>query len=259
MNRDRGRPIFNILSPTTLRDGAMKPLPSDHRHRLLIGGDELRELKRHTGSMAEAFGLDRKIENHKGTRPITLYRWDLECLMDVIDLALKDERDYPDKSTPEYQALQKVGERFHQEYDAVYGHEKSSPPGKAVAPAKRLATSSPVAASGEKPGSRKAPSKSTKKQATDYQLKITLADIKPPVWRRVEVKDCTLTILHEIVQIVMGWDGYHLWAFEIGGEQYGEDPTGEMEMTIARKVKLSQIVQAGLKKLGVTDRPRSRN
>ena len=53
----------------------MKPLPGDHRHRLLITGDELRELKRHTGAMAEAFGLDRKIENYKGTRPITLYRW----------------------------------------------------------------------------------------------------------------------------------------------------------------------------------------
>ena len=32
----------------------MKPLPGDHRHRLLITGDELRELKRHTGAMAEA-------------------------------------------------------------------------------------------------------------------------------------------------------------------------------------------------------------
>jgi hypothetical protein len=54
----------------------MKPLPGDHRHRLLITGDELRELKRHTGAMAEAFGLDRKINNYKGSRPITLYRWD---------------------------------------------------------------------------------------------------------------------------------------------------------------------------------------
>ena len=80
--------------------------------------------------MAEAFGLDRKIENYKGARPITLYRWDLDCLMDVIDVALKDERDYPDKSTPEYQALQKVCERIHQEYDAVYGHEKIARPGK---------------------------------------------------------------------------------------------------------------------------------
>ena len=33
----------------------MKPLPGAHRHRLLITGDELRELKRHTGAMAEAF------------------------------------------------------------------------------------------------------------------------------------------------------------------------------------------------------------
>ena len=103
----------------------MKPLPGDHRHKLLISGDELRELKKHTYSMVEAFGLDRKIENYQGTRPITLYRWDLECLISVIDLALKDERDYPDKSTLEYKVLQRLGERFHQEYDAVYGHEKS--------------------------------------------------------------------------------------------------------------------------------------
>src|SRR5215470_8257699 len=78
----------------------MKPGSRDHRHRLLIGGDELRELKRHTGAMAEAFGLDRRIENYKGSRPITLYRWDLDCLMDVIDLALRDERDYPGRAPP---------------------------------------------------------------------------------------------------------------------------------------------------------------
>ena len=230
----------------------MKPLSGDHRHKLLISGDELRELKKHTCGMAEAFGLDRMIENYQGTRPITLYRWDLECLMDVIDLALKDERDYPDKSTPEYQALKRLGERLHQEYDAVYGHEKIAQLGQVVTLAKRLATSSPAAASGEKLGSRKAPSKSPKSQSTVYQLKITLADIKPPVWRRVEVTDCTLSKLHEIIQIVMGWDGSHLWAFEIGGEQYGEDPEGEMDMESSRKLKLSQVVQRGVKKFVYT-------
>jgi hypothetical protein len=106
----------------------MKPSTGDHRHRLLISGDELRELQRHTGSMAEAFGLDRKIENYKGTRPITLFRWDLDCLMDVIDLALRDERDYPDRSAPGYLALKSLGERLHQEYDAVYGHESPGMP-----------------------------------------------------------------------------------------------------------------------------------
>src|SRR5689334_22112013 len=81
-----------------------------------------------------------------------------------------------------------------------------------------------------------------------YQLKNSVGDIKHPVWRGAEVTHGPLSKRHEIIQIVMGWDGYHLWAFDIGGEQYGEDPSGEMEMTSARKVKLSQIVQAGVKK-----------
>ena len=33
-----------------------------------------------------------------------------------------------------------------------------------------------------------------------YQLKITLRDIKPPVWRRVEVQDCTLAKLHDLIK-----------------------------------------------------------
>ncbi len=99
----------------------MKPGPRDHRHKLRICGDELRELKRHTYAMAEAFGLDAKIENYKGTRPITLYRWDLECLLDIIDVALED--DYPDKAAPEFQALKSLGERLRKEYDDTYGDE----------------------------------------------------------------------------------------------------------------------------------------
>ena len=85
-----------------------------------------------------------------------------------------------------------------------------------------------------------------------YQLKITLAGIKPPVWRRIEVMNCSLSELHEIIQTVMGWEGYHLWAFDIGGEQYGEDPAGEMEMMSSRKLKLSKIVQEGVKKFQYT-------
>lgn len=213
----------------------MKPCSGDYRHKLLISGDELKELKKHTDSMAEAFGLDRKIENYMGTRPITLYRWDLECLMDVIDLALTDKRDYPDKSAQGFQALSRLGARLRREYDSVYGEEK-------VLPVENALTQTKVASS----------SKSPKKQATVYQLKITLADIKPPIWRRVEVEDCNLSTLNDIIQIVMGWDGYHMWAFDIGGEQYGEDPDGEMDMASASKMKLSKIVQAGLRKCRYT-------
>jgi hypothetical protein len=106
----------------------MKPERRDVRHKVLITGDELRELKRHTGSMAEAFGLDRKIEAYKGTRPLTLYRWDLECLMDVIDCEINDPRKYPDKTTPAYFPLKRLEERLSEEYDRHYGDERSAGP-----------------------------------------------------------------------------------------------------------------------------------
>src|ERR1017187_9282932 len=104
----------------------MKPCSGDIRHKILITGDELRELKRHTGSMAEAFGLDRKIEAYKGTRPLTLFRWDIECLMDVIDCELNDPREYPDKTAPEFLALKTLGKRLRTEYDTHYGNERGT-------------------------------------------------------------------------------------------------------------------------------------
>jgi hypothetical protein len=81
-----------------------------------------------------------------------------------------------------------------------------------------------------------------------YQLKITLAHIQPAVWRGVEVKDCSLSKLSDVIQAVMGWEGYHMWSFEIGGEEYGEDPTGELELANAKKAKLSGVVASGIKK-----------
>ncbi|MHB8952088.1 MAG: IS1096 element passenger TnpR family protein [Pirellulaceae bacterium] len=66
----------------------------------------------------------------------------------------------------------------------------------------------------------------SKKTGTVYQLKTVLADVRPPIWRRFQVQDCNLTKLHEIIQRAMGWYGGHLWAFEIDGEQYGDDPGG---------------------------------
>jgi len=39
-----------------------------------------------------------------------------------------------------------------------------------------------------------------------YQFKITLLDIKPVIWRRIQVPDCALGDLHEIIQAAMGWE-----------------------------------------------------
>jgi hypothetical protein len=94
----------------------------------------------------------------------------------------------------------------------------------------------------------------TKGSAQVYQLKITLRDIKPPVWRRVQVKDCSLAKLHDTIQTCMGWDDYHLHEFEIGGERYGDplqwqdDFGGDLEIGKEGKVKLSQVLAQGVKK-----------
>lgn len=55
-----------------------------------------------------------------------------------------------------------------------------------------------------------------------YQLKIRLLGISPMIWRRVLVPaSATLRELHGILQVVMGWEGIHLFLFDIHAVQYG--------------------------------------
>jgi hypothetical protein len=47
-----------------------------------------------------------------------------------------------------------------------------------------------------------------------YQLKITLKDVSPPIWRRVLVPDdATFRTLHETIQLSFGWWDSHLHEF----------------------------------------------
>ncbi len=47
-----------------------------------------------------------------------------------------------------------------------------------------------------------------------YRLKIKLRGTDPPVWRRIAVLgESTLELLHRVIQIVMGWDDYHVYGF----------------------------------------------
>lgn len=64
-----------------------------------------------------------------------------------------------------------------------------------------------------------------------FQLKITLADVRPPVWRRILIPGgYTLDRLHRAVQYAMGWQNCHLHCFEVDGVQYAEpDPDGELD------------------------------
>jgi hypothetical protein len=81
-----------------------------------------------------------------------------------------------------------------------------------------------------------------------YQLEITLQEIRPRIWRRLLVsEDVTLFELHWIIQAAMGWESYHLWSFDIGGEEYGEELDGAWgpPMEDARRVNLNQVASRG--------------
>lgn len=77
-----------------------------------------------------------------------------------------------------------------------------------------------------------------------YQLKITLKGSKPPIWRRIQVtSDSTLSKLHRILQVVMGWSDSHLHQFTVRGVCYGiPDPDGNFDVKNEKNVKLDQII-----------------
>jgi hypothetical protein len=91
--------------------------------------------------------------------------------------------------------------------------------------------------------------------ATDraYQLKITLKDIQPPVWRRLRVPDCTLDELHEHIQTALGWTNSHLHHFRVGEQFYGDpelmqENFADLDYKDSTTTRLSDIVPAGGKR-----------
>jgi hypothetical protein len=68
------------------------------------------------------------------------------------------------------------------------------------------------------------------KTRTLFQLKVTLQEVEPAVWRRIQVwEETTLSQLHVILQIVMRWEDYHLHEFTIGSRLYSvPDPDDDI-------------------------------
>jgi len=78
-----------------------------------------------------------------------------------------------------------------------------------------------------------------------YQLKVTLDNVKPPVWRRLVVAENTdLFSLHEIIQAAMGWQNYHLHMFTIAGQIYGDpqdDEYGDLDTKNETRYRLNKL------------------
>jgi hypothetical protein len=80
-----------------------------------------------------------------------------------------------------------------------------------------------------------------------YQLRITLQDIQPPIWRQIQVwEDITLGQLHTILQIVMHWEDYHLHEFTVGRRLYSvpdpDDELHERKVIDELRAKLCDVV-----------------
>lgn len=78
-------------------------------------------------------------------------------------------------------------------------------------------------------------------------IRIELSDTDPLIWREVEVPtSTTLKVLHDIVQITMGWLDYHLWEFTIGKQTYGlpiDEDWGTASRIEAIKVRLRDVLK----------------
>ncbi len=78
-----------------------------------------------------------------------------------------------------------------------------------------------------------------------YQLKVTLDDVSPPIWRRLLVsEDTNLLTLHEIIQKAMDWGNYHLHMFTIARQIYGDpedDEYGELGSKDETRYRLNQL------------------
>lgn len=81
-----------------------------------------------------------------------------------------------------------------------------------------------------------------------FQLKIQLAGIRPPVWRRLLVPgEIDLGELHHVIQTAFGWTNSHLHQFDIGAARYGTpDPDwGPDDVADESRAKLFRLVEEG--------------
>jgi hypothetical protein len=84
-----------------------------------------------------------------------------------------------------------------------------------------------------------------------YQLKITIKDIEPPIWRRIVIpSSITFFKFHKIIQAAFGWQDYHLFAFELADCLVDiPDPTFEgmnrLPEKNAKRVKIDEYIIAG--------------
>jgi Plasmid pRiA4b ORF-3-like protein len=85
---------------------------------------------------------------------------------------------------------------------------------------------------------------------TTLQLKVTINDTKPPIFRRLIVSnDTSFFELHHIIQIAMGWQNFHLFEFRfndyvigIPTEAFEEEASGQETVIDADTITLGEVL-----------------
>jgi hypothetical protein len=79
-------------------------------------------------------------------------------------------------------------------------------------------------------------------EAGIYQLRITLQNTAPPIWRRVQVPgDWSLGALHYVLQVAMGWTNSHLHLFRAGRRRFTLYEIEELRTTDASGVTVGEV------------------
>jgi len=82
------------------------------------------------------------------------------------------------------------------------------------------------------------------------RIRITLDDIEPAIWRRVELPlSNSLKTLHLAIQAVMLFENYHLFRFDVGEASYGicfDDDYMDPPTRDAGNIRLAKLVERGI-------------
>jgi hypothetical protein len=82
-----------------------------------------------------------------------------------------------------------------------------------------------------------------------YRLRVTLCRCRPPIWRLIEVPNCTLAKLHQLIQAAIGWTSTTRYLFRAGGQSYGVLPpsmqTQPPQRSHAACTELDEVVPLG--------------
>ncbi|HEY6309242.1 MAG TPA: plasmid pRiA4b ORF-3 family protein [Streptosporangiaceae bacterium] len=80
------------------------------------------------------------------------------------------------------------------------------------------------------------------------ELRVSLSGARPPIWRRVRLPTAaTLADLHEVIQVLFGWDGDHLHLFQVGKKQYSDQFTGLERAGDEQAVRIRDVLTPGAK------------